>query len=75
MISLRTLLTTSQLGLLAVAALLSASTVNAWVAGRFRDPPQLRISAPPPDVAPTARRPLAYYHAPRTPTHSRRLPS
>jgi general secretion pathway protein C len=60
MISLRTLLTTSQLGLLAVAALLSASTVNAWVAGRFRDPPQL-ISAPPPDVAPTARRPLAYY--------------
>jgi general secretion pathway protein C len=63
MISLRTLLTTSQLGLLAVAALLSASTVNAWVAGRLRDPPRVRISAPAPGVAPTARRPLAYYQS------------
>jgi general secretion pathway protein C len=63
MISLRTLLTTSQLGLLAVAALLSASTVNAWVAGRLRDPPKPRISAPPPDAARTARRPLTYYQS------------
>ncbi len=63
MISLRTLLTTSQLGLLAVAALLSASTVNAWVAGRLRDPPSLRISAPTQDAAPIARRPLAYYQS------------
>ena len=61
MISLRTLLTTSQLGLLVVAAFLSASTVNAWVAARFREHPKLATSAATADVVPTTKHPLAYY--------------
>jgi general secretion pathway protein C len=60
MISLRTLLTASQLGLLAVASLLSASTVNAWLAGRFREPPKVPTSAST-NVVQVTKRPLAYY--------------
>jgi len=60
MISLRTLLTASQLGLLAVASLLSASTVNAWIAGRFRDPPKVLRSVAT-NMIPTTKHPLAYY--------------
>ena len=60
MISLRTLLTASQLGLLAVASLLSASTVNAWIAGRFRESPRVPTSAVT-SVLPPAKHPLAYY--------------
>jgi len=60
MISLRTLLTASQLGLLAVASLLSASTVNAWIAGRFREPPKVPTSAST-NVVQATKRPLAYY--------------
>src|SRR6059036_2409111 len=60
MISPRTLLTTSQLALLGLAAFLSASTVNAWIAGRFHSHPTL-TAAEPPTEAPTSKRPLAYY--------------
>jgi general secretion pathway protein C len=60
MISLRTLLTASQLGLLAVASLLSARTVNAWLAGRFREAPKPAASAST-SVVPAAKHPLAYY--------------
>jgi general secretion pathway protein C len=60
MISLRTLLTASQLGLLALAALLSASTVNALVAAHFRDAPKLQTSAST-SVVPAAKHSLAYY--------------
>jgi general secretion pathway protein C len=58
----RTLLASGQLLLLALAAFLSASTVNAWVAGIYRARPTL--AAPPPaESAPAAKRPLAYYSA------------
>jgi general secretion pathway protein C len=60
MISPRTLLTTSQLALLGLAAFLSASTVNAWIAGRFRSHPTLTATEPPAEAAP-AKRLLAYY--------------
>ena len=60
MISLRTLLIASQLGLLAIASLLSASTVNAWIAGRFREPPKVPANAST-NVVPAVRHPLAYY--------------
>jgi general secretion pathway protein C len=60
MISLRTLLTASQLALLAVASLLSASTVNAWIASRFREPPKVPTSAST-NVVPATKHPLAYY--------------
>src|SRR5262245_15576705 len=60
MISPRTLLATSQLALLGLAAFLSASTVNAWIAGRFRSRPTLTATQPPPEAAP-AKRLLAYY--------------
>ena len=61
MISPRTLLTTGQLALLGLAALFSASTVNAWIAGRFRSRPTLSVSQPPAEAAPATKRPLAYY--------------
>jgi general secretion pathway protein C len=63
MISSRTLLTTGQLVLLVVAAFLSASTVNALVAGRFRPHPSLAVSAPPAQAPVSAKHPLAYYQA------------
>ncbi|HUE39319.1 MAG TPA: type II secretion system protein GspC [Candidatus Binatia bacterium] len=61
MISPRTLLTTGQLVLLVLAAFLSASTVNALVAGRFRSRPMLSVSAPAVQAAPPSKHPLAYY--------------
>jgi general secretion pathway protein C len=61
MISPRTLLTTGQLALLGLAAFLSASTVNAWIAGRFRSRPMLTASGPPAEAAPASKRLLAYY--------------
>jgi general secretion pathway protein C len=60
MISPRTLLTTGQLALLGLAALFSASTVNAWIAGRFRSRPALSASQPA-EAAPATKHPLAYY--------------
>jgi general secretion pathway protein C len=60
MISPRTLLTTGQLVLLGVAAFLSAGTVNAWVAGRFR-PHFTRSASAPADVAPVTKHPATYY--------------
>ncbi len=60
MISPRTLVTTSQLALLGLAAFLSASTVNAWIAGRFRNHPTL-TSIEVPAEAPANKRLLAYY--------------
>jgi len=61
MISPRTLLTTGQLVLLGVAAFLSASTVNALVAGRFRSHPTVSVNTPAAQAAPTTKHPLAYY--------------
>jgi general secretion pathway protein C len=61
MISPRTLLASGQVVLLAIAALLSASTINAWIAGRYRARPSIFAAPPPADVAPAAKRPLAYY--------------
>jgi len=61
MISPRTLLATGQLVLLAVAAFLSASTVNAWIAGRFRVHPTLSDAPAPVAAAPATKHPLAYY--------------
>jgi general secretion pathway protein C len=62
MISPRTLLTTGQLSLLVLAAFLSAGTVNALVAGRFRPHVSLPSGAPAVDVAvPTVKHPPAYY--------------
>lgn len=60
MVSPRTLLTTGQLVLLAVAAFLSASTVNAWIAGRLREHPTLAVAEPAGVALPT-KHPLAYY--------------
>ncbi|MBI2962530.1 MAG: hypothetical protein HYY35_02150 [Deltaproteobacteria bacterium] len=61
MISTRTLLTAGQLFLLAVAAFLSASAVNAWLAGRWRAIPRPSSRAAPAESAPAAKRPLSYY--------------
>jgi general secretion pathway protein C len=60
MISPRTLLTTGQLALLGLAAFLSATTINAWIAGRFRSHPTLTATEPPAEV-PASKRLLAYY--------------
>jgi len=60
MISPRTLLTTGQLVLLGVAAFLSASTVNALVAGHYRPHPEVPVVAAPAQ-SPVAKHPLAYY--------------
>jgi len=60
MISPRTLLTTGQLALLAIAALLTANTVNAWIAGRYSTHPT-RVSQPAAEVAPAEKHPIAYY--------------
>jgi general secretion pathway protein C len=61
MISPRTLLATGQLSLLAVAAFLTASTVNVWVASTFR--PRPSVSSDPSRAADAVppRRPLSYY--------------
>jgi general secretion pathway protein C len=61
MISPRTLVTASQLALLGLAAFLSASTVNAWIAGRFRSHPMLTSTEAPAEAAPASKRALAYY--------------
>jgi general secretion pathway protein C len=61
MISPRTLLTTGQLVLLGVAAFLSASTVNALVAGRFRSHPTASVTTPAAEAPPVTKHPLAYY--------------
>jgi general secretion pathway protein C len=61
MISPRTLVTTCQLALLGLAAFLSASTVNAWIAGRFRSHPTLTSTEAPAETAPATKRALAYY--------------
>ena len=61
MISPRTLLTTGQLVLLGVAAFLSASTVNALVAGRFRAHPTASGTTPAAEAPPVTKHPLAYY--------------
>jgi len=61
MFSPRTLITASQLALLGLAAFLSASTINAWIAGRFRSRPTLTSTEPTAEVAPANKRALAYY--------------
>lgn len=61
MISPRTLLASGQLLLLTVAAFLSASTVNAWIAGRFRGVPRLETGAAPAENAPAAKRSISFY--------------
>jgi general secretion pathway protein C len=61
MISPRILLTTGQLVLLGLVAFLSASMVNAWVAGRFRSHPMLSPSEPSAETVPSNKHPLAYY--------------
>jgi general secretion pathway protein C len=61
MISPRTLLTTGQLALLCLVAFLSASTVNAWIAGLFRSHPSLSPNSPGAEAAPERKRPISYY--------------
>ena len=61
MISTRTLLTAGQLLLLGIIAFLSASTVNAWVAGVLRPRPSLPAAPAPSEAAAPEKHPLAYY--------------
>lgn len=61
MISPRTLLTTGQLALLGLAALFSASIVNAWIAARFRSHPALSPNQPAAGAPPASKHPLTYY--------------
>jgi general secretion pathway protein C len=61
MISPRTLLATGQLFLLAVAAFLSASAVNVWIAARFQSRPTVSKSPLRVTGARSTKRPLAYY--------------
>ena len=61
MLSPRTLLSSGQLLLLTIAAFLSASIVNTWIAGFYRTRPALSAGPPPAEAAPAAKRPIAYY--------------
>lgn len=61
MISTRTLLVTGQLFLLALAALFSASTLNALIAGHYRSAPKLSLAPVAAQRAPATRRPLSDY--------------
>lgn len=61
MIAQRTLIRGLQLGLLALAALFAATTVNGFIAGALQTRPAFRLAEPPPPAPTTARHPLSYY--------------
>ena len=61
MIAQRTLITGLQLGLLALAALFAATTVNGFVAGALRTRPALRLADAPMPPPVLTKRPLSFF--------------